>query len=114
MGERTRVRSFEGPALLWIEDRDISKAAASQGTTPAKIEDSGRASSEEFDNPSKWDLVSTVQVCNRQSEGRFQSRDAESSSFELNLFFVQGMRSVIGGNRVHSSIRQRHQDRFTI
>src|SRR4029077_9524863 len=30
VGERARVRSFERPALLRVEDRDVGKAAAGQ------------------------------------------------------------------------------------
>src|SRR6202030_3273880 len=41
-GERARVRSFEGPSLLGVKDREVHKAAAGGRTSAIQTRNSGR------------------------------------------------------------------------
>src|ERR1700681_743033 len=105
---RVRLGGVKRPAFLRIEDRDIGMAAANQRPASSQAEHPRRAGSEEFDNPVEWDLVSAMKVSDGETKSGFKAGDSESGALELNDLFVRRVGCVIGGNRIHGAVGQRH------
>src|SRR5260370_22649507 len=93
-GFRARLGGIEGPLLLRIENGNVGKRAADQGTAAAKIETASRSGGEEFDDARKRDALLAMQSGDRQRKRRFKAGDAECRALEFHLLFVGGWRSV--------------------
>src|SRR4051812_29726648 len=93
-----------GPALLGIEDGDVGKRVGGEGAAAFEIDDAGGVGGHEFDDASERELALAMKMSDDEGEGDFESGDAEGGLVELDFFFEEGVRGVIGGDGVDGAV----------
>jgi len=74
----------------------------------------GGTGSEKIDDARQRNFVLAMKLRNGQGQRGFEPRNAEGGALKLDLLFVRGVRSVVGGDGVYGAIGERNQNGFAI